>query len=85
MHSEKEFYTIKEFADKIRVHHNTVRKALKSGKIQGFRISDGKRAAYRISCDEVQRLCELDIAKLIAGIVEKKIEEMKNDLDAKTC
>jgi excisionase family DNA binding protein len=74
---QKEFYTVEEFSDKIRVHPNTVRNGIKAGRIQAFRAGPGSRSSYRISSTEVDRLCELDMSKLIEEIVERKLEERK--------
>ena len=58
MTDEKEFYTVDEFAKKIRVSPMTVRRGLKSGKFQFFRTSDGLKSSYRIPASEATRICE---------------------------
>lgn len=74
MTEQKNFYTVDEFAEKIRVHPATVRRNIKQGRIQAFRTSEGIRSSYRIPNTEVERLCELDMSKLIDRIVERKLE-----------
>ncbi len=37
--AEEKFYTIQEVADKLGYHHNTIRKAIKSGKLQAIRMT----------------------------------------------
>ncbi len=79
MKDEKEFFTVKEFSEKIRLHENTIRRAIKSGRIQAFRSSDGERSSFRIPNTEVQRLCELDMSKLIEKIVHEKLEKINGE------
>lgn len=74
---DPEFLTIIEFANKIRMHPNTVRKGIISGRIQAVRLGNSNKSAYRIPATELQRLCELDMSELIEKIVEKKMEQMK--------
>lgn len=74
MEQESEFLTIMEFANKLRVHPNTVRNCIRTGRIQSTRTGIGKRAQYRIPKTELGRLCEFDMTKLIEKIIEEKIE-----------
>jgi excisionase family DNA binding protein len=50
------FLTIQEFAKRLRVHPNTVRNAIKEGRINALKLSEGKRSAYRIPISEMERL-----------------------------
>lgn len=75
MSTEPDFYTILEFADKLRVHPHTVRRAIHQGRIQAVKVGIGKRSSYRIPNTEVQRMCELDMTQLIERIVEEKLEK----------
>lgn len=83
--TEPEFYTIQEFADKLRIHHNTVRKMISVGRIQAFRSGNKGKSTYRIPSTEVPRVCELDMSTLIDRIVEeklaKRIEEIRTALN----
>jgi excisionase family DNA binding protein len=74
MKEAKEFLTVMEFADKLRIHPNTVRKGITAGRIQAFRTSSGSRSGLRIPSTEVNRICEMDMMKLIEKIVDDKIE-----------
>jgi excisionase family DNA binding protein len=76
MENEREFYTVKEFAEKIRVHPNTVKNAIKCGRIQAFKTGIGMRSSYRIPSDEIRRISELDMTKLIKDIVKREMENM---------
>ena len=43
MNQESDFYTIIEFANKLRVHPHTIRRAIHQGRIQAIKIGIGKR------------------------------------------
>lgn len=68
-----EFLSIKEFAVLIRVHSNTIRRGIKSGRIHAFKIGDGKNAIYRIPRTEINRLSVLDLEKIIDVLIEKRL------------
>jgi excisionase family DNA binding protein len=70
--SEKEFLSIKEFAVLIGVHYNTVIRAIKNGRLNAFRIGIGKRACYRISRCEINRIAFMDLEELVSKIIEEK-------------
>ena len=70
--SENEFLSIKEFAIKVGVHPDTVRRSIKSGRINGFKVGSGKRARYRISKSEINRIALFDMEELINQIIEKR-------------
>ena len=73
MTEQKNFFTVREFSEKIRVHPNTIRKAIKEGRIQACRTGSGLKSSYRIPNTEVERLCELDMSKIIEKIIEDKL------------
>lgn len=50
------FLTIEEFAGRLKMHPNSVRKAIRNGKIFACRPGGGKRSPYRISESELERL-----------------------------
>lgn len=58
---QQAYYSIKAFADMLEVHHNTIRNAIKSGRIMAFRVGSGKRATFRIAASEVDRMAIIDI------------------------
>ncbi len=70
-----DFLTIKEFAILIRVHPNTVRRAIKRGRINAFRIGEGDQSPFRIPRAEINRISLLDLEKIIDGIVQRKLKE----------
>jgi len=51
-----EYFTIYEFAEKMRVHPNTVRRGIKNGKIFAFRFASDKKSTYRIPETEIERI-----------------------------
>ena len=74
----EEFFNVNEFAKKIRVHPQTVRRCIKSGRIQAFKTSSGSRGEWRIPNTEIQRIAEFDVTKTIERIIEEKLQEKKD-------
>lgn len=54
--SEKDILTLKEFAEYIQVHPNTVKKMIRSKYLAAFKAGMGKTSAYRIARSEAMRL-----------------------------
>lgn len=50
------YFTVEEFAKRIKLHPGSVRRSIKEGKIFATRFSPGKRAPYRICESELERL-----------------------------
>jgi len=61
----QDFYTIKEFAYKMRVHENTIRRQIKCGKIAAIKFGTDKKGTYRIPHQEIERLILSDLRKAI--------------------
>jgi excisionase family DNA binding protein len=59
------FLTVEEFAQRIKMHAGTVRRAIREGRIFATRPSMGKKAPYRIAESELERL-------QLKGMCEKK-------------
>lgn len=57
---EVEFYTVEQFAKKVSLHPNTIRIAIRHGRINAFRPGIGKKSPYRIPALEVDRLLSQD-------------------------
>lgn len=55
------FYTVKEFAIRIKVHPNTIKNSIKNGKILAFKVGSGKRSSYRIAGTEIERMILMDM------------------------
>jgi len=69
---ESDFYTIKEMAEALKVHYNTILRGIRTGKIHAFRLGYGKKSAYRIPKTEINRMAFEDLERVIEGIIEKK-------------
>jgi excisionase family DNA binding protein len=54
----REYLTVSEVADQLRVHPDSVRRWLRSGQLRGHLIS--RRAGYRIRPEDVRRFVEGD-------------------------
>ncbi len=72
-----DFYSIKEFALKLGVHHNTIRNAIKNGRINALRIGGGRNSVYRIPHSEIDRIALFDLKDMINRMVEEKLKERK--------
>lgn len=77
---EKHFLSINEFALLLRVHPNTIRRSIKSGRISAFKVGSGKRGTYRIPKNEINRIALFDLEDMIEKIIEKR-DEKKKDTD----
>lgn len=75
MGMENDFLSIKEFASKLRVHPNTIRRAIKNGRINALRLSSTKKSTYRIARTEIDRIALFDMEEMIDKIVEKRMKE----------
>jgi len=67
-----DFLSIKEFAFILKVHPNTIRRAIKSGRINGFKVGYGVKATYRIARAEINRIAIFDLEEMIERIIEKR-------------
>jgi len=72
MDPHKDFYSVGEFAKLIGKHPNTIRRAIKSNRISAIRIGDGKRASFRISITEINRVAMVDLEVYINKVIEEK-------------
>jgi excisionase family DNA binding protein len=66
------FLSIKEFASLLKVHQNTIRRAIKSGRIGGFKVGIGKSSVYRIPRSEINRIALFDLEHMVQKIVESR-------------
>ena len=71
----KSFYTVKEFASVLRVHETTVRRLIKKGRINAFRIGAERKSGYRIPRDEISRMAAFDLEKIVNVLVEQKLKK----------
>ncbi len=66
------YYSIKEFAVKLSIHSNTVRRAIKSGRIAAFKVGSGKKSTYRIAHSEIGRIALFDMKELIRKMLKEE-------------
>jgi excisionase family DNA binding protein len=69
---EPDFFSVKEFAAKVGVHPNTIRRSISRGRISAFKIGSGKRSSYRIAKTEINRIALFDLEKFIEDVIEKR-------------
>lgn len=69
----KEFYTVDELAEKLRVTPFTIRRAIRAGRIQAFRPGMGKKSAYRIPATEIDRIMVMSFEETM-----KNLKGLKN-------
>ena len=74
MEIQNEFLSVKELAIKLRVHYNTVIRAIKSGRLNAVRIGLGKKAQYRIPCSELHRIALCDMEEFVSKLIEEKLK-----------
>jgi excisionase family DNA binding protein len=53
MDEDRKFYTVKEIANLYRVSYHLVLKAIKSGRLKAFKVTEGRRSPYRIAEHEL--------------------------------
>ena len=70
-YSLKRFYTVKEFAEELGVHYNTVYKGIKDGKILALRLTAGKNAVFRIPVTEIERIVHVDLRTVYDSLEEE--------------
>ena len=79
------YISINEFARYMRVHHNTVRRAIRNKKLQAVNVGSGDRKIWRIPISEIHRLTEFDLASMIPGSLNRQLAKAirianRNDL-----
>ena len=64
-----DFYSILEFAHKLRVSKDTIRRAIKNGRISAFRVGSGK-GAFRIPHSEINRMSTIELKIVINNLID---------------
>ena len=63
-----DYLTIVQFAAKIQMHPNSVRRLIRMGKLQGVNMGSGNRKIYRIPESELSRLATFDLKEVLTNI-----------------
>ena len=71
---EQLFFTIKEFAEKLKIHPSTVRRAIKKGRVQAIRVGSANRPLYRIPCSEIDRIALFDLREMMKKIIQEETD-----------
>lgn len=66
--SNDKYYTVEEFAKILKIGPQSIRRAIRAGRIHGFRVSIGKKAAYRIAETEFDRIALMSYQETINNI-----------------
>jgi excisionase family DNA binding protein len=53
---QEEFYTVKEFAKLLKISTETVRRAIRAGKIAAIKFTDSENGSWRISRHQLDRM-----------------------------
>jgi len=59
--------TVDEFAEKVRMCPQSIRSAIRNGKINAFRPGIGKKSGYRIPESEIERLLVIESTEKLQG------------------
>jgi excisionase family DNA binding protein len=70
---KEDFLSVKEFAAELNIHPNTVRRAIKKGRIHALQVGGMVKSIYRIPRSEINRLAIQDLESIIAKMVEKRL------------
>jgi excisionase family DNA binding protein len=68
----KDFYSVKEFAEKVGVSTDTIRRALKNGRISFFRVGGSLKSTIRIAHSEIQRLSVVELGNIVKKMAKEK-------------
>lgn len=74
LHMEN-FMTVKEFASKVSLHPNTIRKYIKLNILQSIKFTNGPKARHFIPESEIFRLGEIKFSEIVDKEVVRKILE----------
>lgn len=71
----KEYLSVDQFAEIMKIHPRTVYRAIKSGRVKAFRVGYGKKATWRISSYEIERMQGFDAEEMIENIVQERLKQ----------
>jgi excisionase family DNA binding protein len=61
---QEEFMSIDEFAKLLKVHPNTIRNGIKTGRINAFKVGSTGKSAYRLPRSQIHRLADEERRKI---------------------
>lgn len=67
----KDFYSIKEFAKKLDVSVDTIRRGIRNGRIAAFRAGGSSRGVFRIAASEITRMAEIDLQSILRKMAKE--------------
>lgn len=70
-----EILTVQEFAERMKLHPNTVRHHIRAGHILAFKTGTGSKSSYRIFASELKRMAAFSSNEMIESIVKKRIQK----------
>lgn len=70
--SYSDYLSVKEFAAKLGVHPDTIRRSIRRGRISAFKVGGGKKSIFRIPSTEANRMALFDMEEMIDRIIEKR-------------
>jgi excisionase family DNA binding protein len=73
----KDFMSINEFSDYLNLHPNTVRKAIKKGRLSAFKVGAGKNAKFLIPRSETHRMAIMDLEIVVKNMAEDMVKEQR--------
>lgn len=72
---DQDFYTIKEFARKLRVHPNTIRNGIKTGHINAFRTGTSDKSSYKIPHTEIHNMARKQYETIAFKMAKTQIKD----------
>lgn len=69
----KDFYSVKEFAEKLGLSARTIRRAISNGRLSVIRIGSTERSAIRIPHSEIDRVAVVELRTILTKMIEKGI------------
>jgi excisionase family DNA binding protein len=64
---EKTVYSVDEVADIIGVHPETIRRAIRTGRLKAFRVGGSQRAPFHVTREELERFMQAQPNQPIAS------------------
>lgn len=69
---EKDFYSVREFAEKLGVSDRTIRRAIYNGRISIIRVGSTEKSAIRIPKSEIDRLALIELRDIAIKMIKNE-------------